>query len=86
MNSIISSNAKVEGTVENSVIFSGVTVKQNAVIKNSVIMNGNQIGKNVNIQNSVVLPNNRQTGNVSNIQDKSVIGGKSNIVKKQQIS
>ena len=80
-NSIISSNSKIEGYVENSVIFSGVTVKPDTIIKNSVIMNGNQIGKNVNIENVLILPNNKQTGSNSNIQDKSIIGGKSSKVK-----
>lgn len=77
VNSIISSNTRIEGFVENSVIFSGVTVKQNCVIKNSVIMNGNQIGKNVCIENSIVLPNLKQSGSNSNIQDRCIIGGKS---------
>ena len=82
VNSVISSNSRIDGYVENSVIFSGVTVKQNAVIKNSVIMNGNQIGKFVNIENSIILPNLKQQGNNSNIQDRSIIGGKSRVKNK----
>lgn len=77
LNSIISSNSRIDGYVENSVIFSNVTVKRNAEVINSVIMSGNQIGKNVTIENTLILPNYKQTGSNSNIQDKSVIGGKS---------
>ena len=79
VNSIISSNSKIEGYVENSVIFSGVTVKQNCTIKNSVIMNGNHIGKNVSIENSIILPNLKQSGSNSNIQDRCIIGGRSKV-------
>ncbi len=74
VNSIISSNSRIEGYVENSVIFSGVNIKQNSVIRNSVIMSGNQIGKNVNIENTLILPNFKNPVNISNIQDKCIIG------------
>jgi ADP-glucose pyrophosphorylase len=77
INSIISSNVKVEGYVENSIIFSDVVIKNNARIINSVILNGNQIGKDVVISNALVFPNTKNPGNISNIQEKSVIGGNS---------
>ena len=84
VNSIISSNSRIEGFVENSVIFSGVTVKQNCVIRNSVIMNGNHIGKNVCIENSIIMPNLRQMGSNSNIQEKCIIGGKTSKAKNSE--
>jgi glucose-1-phosphate adenylyltransferase len=37
-NSIIADGCIIEGTIENSVIFRGVTVKRGAVIKNSIVM------------------------------------------------
>ena len=77
VNSIISSNSRIDGYVENSIIFANVIIKPNAEVINSVIMNGNQIGKNVTVENSLIFPNYKQTGNNSNIQDRSVIGGKS---------
>ena len=81
INSIISSNSRIDGFVENSVIFSGVTVKQNCIIRNSVIMNGNNIGKNVCIENSIILPSFKQSGSNSNIQDKAVIGSSTSKAK-----
>ncbi len=77
INSIISSNVKIEGYVENSIIFSDVVIKNNAKIINSVILNGNQIGKDVLISNALVFPNSKNPGSISNIQEKSVIGGNS---------
>lgn len=40
---LIADNCKIEGTVENSIIFSNVTVKKGAHIKNSIIMSGCEI-------------------------------------------
>lgn len=37
-NSLLASGCVIEGTVENSIIFRGVTIGKNAVIKNSIIM------------------------------------------------
>ncbi len=42
-NSIIADGCIIEGTVENSVLFRGVTVKRGAVVKDSIIMQGSII-------------------------------------------
>jgi hypothetical protein len=54
-NSFLGNGTKVDGFVEESVIFSGVTVGKNAIIKNSVILPFNQVEKGVRIENALVL-------------------------------
>jgi hypothetical protein len=54
-NSFLGNGTKVDGFVEESVIFSGVTVGKNSSIKNSVILPFNQVGKEVCIENALVL-------------------------------
>ena len=39
----------IEGTVKNSVLFSGVKVEKGAVVKNSVLFHGTTVGKNANL-------------------------------------
>lgn len=46
-NSIISAGCKVEGRVENSIIFRSVNIGKNAVVKNSVIMMHGEVGDGV---------------------------------------
>ncbi len=46
-NSLIADGCVIEGTVENSIIFRGVTVARGAVIKNSIVMQDSIIGKDV---------------------------------------
>ena len=53
-NSIVSEGAVILGTVENSIIFSGVTVGENASVKDSVIMADVEIGKNCVINYSII--------------------------------
>lgn len=45
-NSLIANGCMIDGTVENSIIFRGVTVKKGAVIKNSILMQGTIVGEN----------------------------------------
>ena len=45
-NSIVADGCKIEGTVENSVLFRGIKVEKGAVIKNSIVMQGSVIEKN----------------------------------------
>jgi len=56
-NSLISSGAVIEGTVENSVIFSGVKVGANSKIINSVIMPFSRIAENVLIDKAIIAQN-----------------------------
>lgn len=53
-NSIVSEGAVILGAVENSIIFSGVTVGENAVVKDSVIMADVEINKNCVINYSII--------------------------------
>ncbi len=56
-NSIIADGCIIEGTVENSVLFRGVTVKKGAVVKDSIIMQGSVIEEN-SILNYAILDKN----------------------------
>lgn len=53
-NSVISNGSKIEGTVENSIIGRGCTIKKGAVVKNCVILADTTIGANVHIENFVI--------------------------------
>lgn len=52
-NSIVSAGCKIEGTVENSIIFRSVHVAKDAVVRNSVIMMHGDIGEGAVIDNVV---------------------------------
>ena len=49
-NSLISDGCEIEGTVENSILFRGVTVAKGATVRNSIIMQDGVVesGANVN--------------------------------------
>lgn len=53
-NALVVEGCRVEGTVENSVLFEGVSVGKNTVIRDSVIMSGAKIGENVVIEKAIV--------------------------------
>lgn len=52
--SVVANECLIEGTVENSIIGRGCTIKKGAVIKNSVILSETVIGENVRIENQVI--------------------------------
>ncbi|GAB4312572.1 glucose-1-phosphate adenylyltransferase [Pseudothermotoga elfii] len=54
VNSIISEGCEIYGFVENSVIFQGVYIGENAVVKNSVVMTSTKIGENCVITDAVI--------------------------------
>lgn len=56
-NSVVADGCIVEGTVENSVLFRGVTVKKGAIIKDSIIMQGSLIEENVNLHYTILDKN-----------------------------
>ncbi len=56
-NSLIADGCVIEGTVENSIIFRGVTVAKGAVIKNSIVMQDSIISKDVKL-NCVIADKN----------------------------
>ncbi|MGN1385930.1 MAG: glucose-1-phosphate adenylyltransferase [Bacillus sp. (in: firmicutes)] len=53
-NSVIAEGCEIEGTVINSVLFSGVTVEKGAVIKDSVVMRNTYINEGANVQYSII--------------------------------
>ena len=57
VNSIIMSGCEINGTVENSVLSSGVIVKKGAVVKNSIIMAETTIGENSVVDYSIIDEN-----------------------------
>ncbi|NLD47384.1 MAG: glucose-1-phosphate adenylyltransferase subunit GlgD [Clostridiaceae bacterium] len=56
-NSIVADGCIVEGTVINSVLFRGVTIKRDAIVKNSIIMQGSVIEEDVDIDNIIIDKN-----------------------------
>ncbi len=56
-NSVLADGCKIEGEVENSVLFRGVHVAKGAVVKNSVIMQSCYIGEDANL-NCVIMDKN----------------------------
>lgn len=52
-NSLIANGCKIEGHVENSIIFRGVHIGKETVVKNSVIMQKTQIGNHCLIENII---------------------------------
>lgn len=60
-NSLVANGAIIEGEIENSIIFRGVTVKKGAVIKNSVIFQDSVIGKDA-ILNFVITDKGTKIG------------------------
>lgn len=52
-NAMIANGCVIEGTVENSILFRGVTVRRGAHIKNSIIMQKCDIGENAKIENVI---------------------------------
>lgn len=52
-NSFIANGCHIEGTVENSILFRGVTVKKGAVVRNSILMQKSEIEEEV-IMNNII--------------------------------
>ena len=69
-NSYLGSGAVVHGSVEGSVVFSGVVIGRNSTIRSSVILPFNRIEEGVRIENALVLGGRDRT-----IERGSSIGG-----------
>lgn len=52
--SLIADGCIIKGTVENSILFRGVTVEEGAVIKNSIVMQGAYIGQNASVNYAIL--------------------------------
>lgn len=66
-NALINEGCRIYGTIDTSVVFYGVHVKEDTIVKDSVIMPNVRIGKNVRIYRAVI-----DEGSV--IEDGTVIG------------
>lgn len=53
-NSLIADGCKIEGEVENSILFRGVTVAKGAKIKDSILMQNDYIGEGVSLANVIM--------------------------------
>jgi glucose-1-phosphate adenylyltransferase len=53
-NSLIANGCKIEGRIENSILFRGVTVNRGAYVKNSIILQNGVIEENVIIENAIL--------------------------------
>lgn len=67
-NSLIADGCEINGTVENSILFRGVVVKEGAVIKNSIVMENGVIMKNANLSYAIT------DKNVVITEDKKISG------------
>jgi glucose-1-phosphate adenylyltransferase len=52
--SVVANGSVIEGTVENSIVSRGVTVKKGAVVKNSILLPGATVCENVNLDHVIV--------------------------------
>jgi len=53
-NSIVADGCIVEGNIENSVIFRGVTINKEAVVRNSIVMQDTVVGKGALLENVIL--------------------------------
>ena len=56
-NSIITEGCNIYGTIDFSVIFSGVTVAQNAIVRDSIVMPGSVIEEGAIVQYAIISEN-----------------------------
>ncbi len=54
---LVADGCRIEGTVENSVLFRGVVVEKGAVVQNSIIMQGSHIDKNARVSFAIIDKN-----------------------------
>ncbi len=70
-NSLIADGCKIEGEVENSILFRGVTVAKGAKVKNAIIMQDSFVGENASVESVIfdkkviVKPNKKLCGDSS---------------------
>ena len=69
--SLIADGCKIEGEVENCILFRGVTIAKGAKVKNSIIMQGTYVGENASLEcvitdKSVVVKPNKTLCGASN--------------------
>lgn len=70
VNALIAGGCKIEGTVENSVVFRNVRVAKGARIKDSILMPNTEIGENANLE-YVICDKNVRIHSGQNLQGQS---------------
>lgn len=81
-NSWLAAGVEVEGAVEDSILFPGVTVRRNSLISRAVVLNGNRIGSGTEIHNALILPFTDEVPRPTpNIGDRCAIGAKTSSMK-----
>lgn len=68
-NCLIADGCKIEGYVENSIIFRDVKIEKGAVVKNSVVMQGTVIKNGADIENTII------DKDVTISENRTLIGG-----------
>lgn len=53
-NSLIANGCVIEGVVEDSIVFRGVTVGKGAIVKNSILMQKSEVGENAVVVNTII--------------------------------
>ncbi len=53
-NTMLADGCKIDGTVENSILFRGVTVKKGAIVRDSILMQGVTIGENCRMDHVIL--------------------------------
>lgn len=79
--SLIGDGCTIDGIVQNSIIFRGVTISQGCVVKNSIIMQGCSISENAKIDYSII------DKNVHISKNKNIVGTYENLIyiKKNEV-
>ena len=84
-NSIITEGCEIYGTVENSVLFSGVKVMPGAVVRDSVVMDSTQVGSDSRVSYSIIDSNVKIGDGASVGGEKGTDGGLAVIGEGQSI-
>jgi glucose-1-phosphate adenylyltransferase len=90
--SFLAAGTVVEGQVEGSVLFPGVSVRRGAVVYQSIVMSNNCIGAKAQMSRALILPRFGENGGgsplsrqgLANIGEDSVIGQRSSSAANQQ--
>ena len=90
--SFLAAGTVIEGYVEGSVLFPGVTVRRGAVVYQSIVMSNNCIGTKAQVSRALILPHFDENGGgspvsrqgVANIGEESFIGLRSSSVANLQ--
>lgn len=81
-NSIVADGCIIEGKVENSVLFRGVTVARGAVVRNSIVMQATRLEENSSIDFAILDKNVvlRRDKNLKGDPDWPIVVGKNSVV------